>query len=169
MLEIFFPDEMVKRAWNVPYREFYEKGYRTVLFDIDNTLVYPDAPATEECKAFLNQLKKTGYQIMVISNNKGPRVETFAADCGIGYVAKAGKPLRGGYERAMEATGSTPRTTLFVGDQLFTDVWGARRLGIHSILVEPMTTSEEIQIILKRQLEKPVLRVYRKRNEADSK
>ncbi|MCD8327042.1 MAG: YqeG family HAD IIIA-type phosphatase [Lachnospiraceae bacterium] len=168
MLEIFFPDETVKRAWDIPYQDFYNKGYRTVLFDIDNTLVYPDAPATEECRAFLNRLKDMGYHILVISNNKGPRVETFAQDCGIGYVAKANKPLRSGYERAMKAAGSAPQTTLFVGDQLFTDVWGARRLGIYSILVEPMTTAEEIQIILKRQLEKPVLRAYQ-RSQAKAK
>ncbi|MCD7807604.1 MAG: YqeG family HAD IIIA-type phosphatase [Lachnospiraceae bacterium] len=166
MLEKFFPDAMVKRAWDVPYGDFYEKGYRTVLFDIDNTLVYPDAPATEECREFLNALKKIGFQIMVISNNQGPRVESFARDCGIGYVAKANKPLRGGYERAMRITGAVPQTTLFVGDQLFTDVWGAVRLGIYSILVEPMTKTEEIQIVIKRQLEKPVLRAYRKRTQA---
>lgn len=164
MLNCFFPDAAVKRAWDVPYAAFYEKGYRAVLFDIDNTLVYPDAPADGRCKAFLNELKNMGYQIAVISNNKGPRVESFAADCGIGYVAKANKPLHSGYERGMRELGTVPQTTLFVGDQLFTDVWGAGRLGIYSILVEPMTLKEEPQIVLKRLLEKPVLYAYRKKN-----
>ncbi|MCD8381197.1 MAG: YqeG family HAD IIIA-type phosphatase [Lachnospiraceae bacterium] len=163
MLNIFFPDAAVRRAWDVPYADFYEKGYRAILFDIDNTLVYPDAPADEPCKKFINELKNLGYQIAVISNNKGPRVESFAADCGIDYVAKAGKPLRSGYERGMERFHATPQTTLFVGDQLFTDVWGAGRLGIYSILVEPMTLKEEPQIVLKRLLEKPVLYAYRKK------
>ncbi|MCD7750588.1 MAG: YqeG family HAD IIIA-type phosphatase [Lachnospiraceae bacterium] len=163
MLNNFFPDAAVRRAWDVPYADFYAKGYRAVLFDIDNTLVYPDAPADEPCRNFLNELKSLGYQIAVISNNKGPRVESFAIDCGIDYVAKAGKPLRSGYEQGMERLHSTPKTTLFVGDQLFTDVWGARRLGIYSILVEPMTLKEEPQIVCKRLLEKPVLYAYRKR------
>ncbi len=163
MLEIFFPDAAVKRAWDISFEDFYQKGYRAVLFDIDNTLVYPDAPANDSCKAFLNELKRLGYQVAVISNNKGPRVESFAADCGIEYVAKANKPLRSGYERGMRKLHSTPQTTLFVGDQLFTDVWGAGRLGIYSILVEPMTLKEEPQIVLKRLLEKPVLYAYHKK------
>ncbi len=165
-MEIFFPDAAVRRAWEVPFAEFYEKGYRAVLFDIDNTLVYPDAPADQPCKLFLNELKSLGYRIAVISNNKGPRVESFANDCDIDYVAKANKPLRSGYERGMQILHSTPQNTLFVGDQLFTDVWGSGRLGIYSILVEPMTTKEEPQIILKRLLEKPVLRAYRRKEKA---
>lgn len=167
LLERFFPDETAHRAWDIDFARFYGEGRRTVLFDIDNTLVYPDAPADARCRRFLDGLKERGFRIYVISNNKGPRVERFAKDCGIGYVAKAGKPMKKGYQRAMALSGSDPDTTLFVGDQLFTDVWGARRLGIYSILVEPMTKREEIQIVLKRWLEKPVLRRYRGRKQAD--
>ena len=52
--------------------------------------------------------------------------------------------------------------TLFVGDQLFTDVWGAKRTGIKSILVKPIHPKEEIQIVLKRYLEKIVLFFYKR-------
>ena len=54
-------------------------------------------------------------------------------------------------------------TTFFVGDQLFTDVWGANRTGLYSILVKPINPKEEIQIVLKRYLEAVVLMFYRKR------
>ena len=57
---------------------------------------------------------------------------------------------------------TTPENTLFVGDQLFTDVWGANRAGIRSILVKQIAKHEEIQIVLKRKLEKIVLRGYKK-------
>ena len=60
--------------------------------------------------------------------------------------------------------GTDKRTTVFVGDQLFTDVWGAKKAGIHAILVKPMHPKEEIQIVLKRYLEKIVLRSYKKQN-----
>ena len=52
--------------------------------------------------------------------------------------------------------------TLFVGDQLFPDIWGANRLGIQTVLVKPINPKEEIQIVLKRYLEKPILYCYRK-------
>ena len=78
------------------------------------------------------------------------------------YIYKAGKPGRAGYENAMKQLKTDVSTTLFVGDQLFTDVWGARNTGIHSILVQPIDKKEEIQIILKRYLEKIVLASYRR-------
>ena len=58
--------------------------------------------------------------------------------------------------------GTDKTTTLFVGDQLFTDVWGAKKVGIYSILVKPIHPKEEIQIVLKRYLEKIVLYFYLK-------
>ena len=61
------------------------------------------------------------------------------------------------YKKAMEIMGTNEKNTLFVGDQLFTDVWGAKRVGIYSILVKPIHPKEEIQIVLKRYLEKIVL------------
>ena len=57
---------------------------------------------------------------------------------------------------------------MFVGDQLFTDVWGANRAGMYSILVKPMNPREEIQIVLKRYLEKPVLYCYLRRQRRNS-
>ena len=63
----------------------------------------------------------------------------------------------------MEQMGTNEKNTLFVGDQLFTDVWGARNTGIFSILVEPIDKKEEIQIVLKRYLEKIVLFFYRRK------
>ena len=63
----------------------------------------------------------------------------------------------------MEIMGTGRTDTVFVGDQLFTDVWGARRTGIHSILVKPIHPREEIQIVLKRRIEKIVLHFYKKR------
>jgi len=52
--------------------------------------------------------------------------------------------------------------TIFIGDQLFTDIYGAKRAGIRTILVKPIHPKEEIQIVLKRYLEKIVLHFYQK-------
>lgn len=60
----------------------------------------------------------------------------------------------------MQILGTTPENTLFVGDQLFTDVWGAKKAGIVTYLVKPIHPKEEIQIVLKRYLEKVVLYFY---------
>ena len=88
------------------------------------------------------------------------QVKSFADAVGASYIYKAGKPGREGYLRAMEQMHTGVDTTLFVGDQLFTDVWGAKKCGIVTYLTKPIHPKEEIQIVLKRYLEKIVLFFY---------
>lgn len=166
MLENFYPDHEVESAYVIDYEGLYEKGYRGIIYDIDNTLVPHGAPADERAIALFKRLKGIGYQVMLLSNNKEPRVKMFNDSVNAKYIFKAGKPGRVGYERAMKELGTTVENTLFVGDQLFTDVWGAKRVGIESFLVKPIHPKEEIQIVLKRYLEKIVLYFYHKKNRA---
>ena len=163
MIRTFFPDAYLDSVQCIDFEQFYNAGYRGIIFDIDNTLVCHGAPATEEVVAFITYLKSLGYQVMVMSNNKEPRVKSFAdAVGGIEYVYKAGKPAKRSYLYCMEKMNTNVNSTLFVGDQLFTDVWGAKRCGILSILVKPIDKKEEIQIVLKRYLEKIILYFYLK-------
>ena len=113
-------------------------------------------------KEILERLQGMGFAIMVVSNNKEPRVKSFADRLQIGYLHKANKPSPKGYQAAMVMMGSNEKNTLLIGDQIFTDVWGARKAGIYSILVGQIAAHEEIQIILKRKLEKIVLWSYRR-------
>ena len=160
MLQRFYPDEYMDSAYQIEFARLYQEGYRGVIFDIDNTLVPHGAPADEQAKALFSQLKELGYQCCLLSNNKEPRVKMFNDEVQVQYIFKAGKPKVSGYERAMELMGTDKGNTLFVGDQIFTDVYGANRAGIYGILVKPMNPKEEIQIVLKRYLEKIVLIFY---------
>lgn len=160
ILEHFFPDKEVDSSYTIDYETLYEKGYRGILFDIDNTLVPHGAPADERAVALFHRLKTTGFGVMLISNNKEPRVKSFSEQVGAGYIFNAGKPGREGYERAMQEIGTTAGNTVFIGDQLFTDIWGAKRTGIFTYLVKPIHPKEEIQIVLKRRLERIVLFFY---------
>jgi hypothetical protein len=164
MLERFYPDVYLESAYEIDYATLYEQGYRGVIFDIDNTLVPHGAPADERSIALFKKLRDIGYESMLLSNNKEPRVRTFNDKVGSRYIYKANKPFPESYRRAVETMGTTPETTLFVGDQLFTDVWGAKKAGIRTYLVKPIHPKEEIQIVLKRYLEKIVLFFY-KRNQ----
>lgn len=159
------PQEDYASTYDIDFALYYKQGYRGVLFDIDNTLVEHDQPATPRAIRLFEELRAMGMQACAISNNKDYRVRPFADAVGIPYVYKAGKPSAKGYRKGMEIMGTTPETTLFVGDQLFTDVYGARRTGIYSILVKPINPKEEIQIVLKRYLEKIVLWFYVRRQE----
>ena len=78
------------------------------------------------------------------------------------FVEDAHKPFRKNYLKAMELMHTDLNSCIFVGDQIFTDVYGARRCGMRTILVKPLHPKEEIQIVLKRYLEKIVLYFYQK-------
>ena len=160
MLQRFYPDEYMDSAYQIEFARLYQEGYRGVIFDIDNTLVPHGAPADEQAKALFSQLKELGYQCCLLSNNKEQRVKMFNDEVQVQYIFKAGKPKVSGYERAMELMGTDKGNTLFVGDQIFTDVYGAKRAGLRTILTRPIHPKEEIQIVLKRYLEKVVLFFY---------
>ncbi|MDO4303003.1 MAG: YqeG family HAD IIIA-type phosphatase [Bacillota bacterium] len=169
MLECFFPDMYISSTYKIDFQKLYDSGYRGIIFDIDNTLVCHGAPADDRSIRLIESLKSMGYGILLLSNNKEPRVKMFNDAVHVQYIFKAGKPAKAGYQRAMTMLGTDKDNTLFVGDQLFTDVWGARNAGIYSLLVQPINKKEEIQIVLKRYLEKIVLFFYRQKCKKEGK
>ncbi len=163
MLKQFYPDAEYGSAYKIDYRQLYQDGIRGVIFDIDNTLVPHGAPADEQAVELFETLRIIGLKTCLISNNKEPRVEPFARAVGSQYVSDAHKPSVVNYQRAMTLMETDQHTTLFVGDQLFTDVFGANRTGLRSFLVKPIHPKEEIQIVLKRCLERIVLYFYHRK------
>ncbi len=163
MLQLLYPRTWRESAYRLPYEKMAEKGIRGLVFDVDNTLAFHDAPADKKAVELFRRLHELGFKTCLLSNNKEPRVKAFAQEVHASfYVFKGGKPGTKGYKKAMELMGTTPEESVAVGDQLFTDILGANLAGIYSILVTPMNPKEEIQIVLKRYLEKPVLWAYRK-------
>lgn len=162
MFRKFFPDEYLDSTYLIDFEALYKKGYRGVIFDIDNTLVPHGEPADERAEDLFKRLKNTGFQCCLLSNNQYERVSSFNRNIQVHFIENAHKPSRKNYRKAMELMGTTLENTVFVGDQLFTDVYGAKRTGIYNILVKPIHPKEEIQIVLKRKLEKIVLYFYKK-------
>ena len=162
MRHMLYPDEYMDSTYAIDFKKLYKDGYRGILFDIDNTLVPHGAPADERAIALFKELKQIGFTTCLISNNKEPRVKSFCDKVDSDYIFKAGKPKCFGYEKAMERMGTDRSNTLFVGDQIFTDIYGANRTGIRTIMVRYIHPKEEIQIVLKRKLEKIVLFFYRR-------
>ena len=162
LFETFYPDTWVDSTYQIDFDELYKKGYRGLIFDIDNTLVPHGEPADERAKALFAHLKELGFSCCLLSNNQLERVQMFNRDVQVHYIEDAHKPSRKNYLKAMELMGTDLSDTVFIGDQLFTDVYGAKRTGMANILVKPINPKEEIQIVLKRYLEKIVLHFYQK-------
>lgn len=162
MFRRFYPKRLAPSSYDIEYEKLYEEGYRGILFDIDNTLVEHGADASERAVQLLKRLKKIGFQICLISNNSEERVRRFNERIGANYIHKARKPSIKNYIRAVKLMGTRIDNTVFVGDQLFTDVYGANRVGMMTYLVKPIHPKEEIQIVLKRKLERIVLYFYQR-------
>ena len=160
LFRTFYPDAFVASSYVIDYEKLYRKGYGGITVDIANPLVPHGAPADGRAVRLFERLRTAGFDTCLISNNQEPRVKPFADQVGSRYIFNAHKPSVKNYKRAMELMGTDQKTTLFIGDQLFTDVWGAKRSGIKSILVRPIYPKEEIQIVLKRYLERIVLYFY---------
>ncbi len=165
IIERFFPDEYEISAAGIDYERLRDEGVRGIIFDIDNTLVPHDAPADEGAVALFKKLHDLKFKCLLLSNNDKERVKTFADKVVYtDFINNAGKPGREGYRRALNKLGTGVKDTVFVGDQLFTDIFGAKRAGIRTILVSKVNDREKFHIKLKRILEKPILYMYFKGN-----
>jgi len=162
MLRRFYPKRIADSAYDIDYEKLYEQGYRGLLFDIDNTLVEHGADASDRAIELFKRLKRIGFKCCLISNNSQERVMRFNREIGVDFIHKANKPSSKNYIAAMKLIGSNIKNTIFIGDQLFTDVYGANRIGMMTYLVKPIHPKEEIQIVLKRKLERIVLYFYRR-------
>lgn len=150
IFRMFYPTECYSSAYLIDFEDLYQKGFRGLLTDVDNTLVPHNAPADDRALRLISELKTMGWRICIISNNDEPRVRPFADLAKCPYVFQAQKPSAAGYLKGMQITGTKKEETLFLGDQLFTDIWGANHAGIRSMLVTPMARDPKFYIRLKR-------------------
>jgi HAD superfamily phosphatase (TIGR01668 family) len=158
------PDLYLDDIYGITPAFLKEKGIRAVLLDIDNTLVtYDDPKPTPSVLAWLQTLKDNGIEAAFISNNHKDRVELFNEDLQYFATWDSRKPSGKCYRAAMKHFGTDTTNTAVIGDQVFTDVWSAKRLGLFAILVKPIKDKTNLFFKTKRLLEKPVLAAYRRR------
>lgn len=142
-LQHLTPHEYVHSVYHIDLDKLWQNGKRLLLSDLDNTLVgwnHPHVP--EELSVWLLEAKQRGFEICLISNNRGDRVQEFAARSGLTAIAAARKPRPAAFVRAMQQFGRRSDETVMIGDQLFTDVKGGNRVGIYTVLVLPVDRRE---------------------------
>ena len=134
------PCRVVGSVYELRPAALREAGVRVVLADLDNTLIsYEQSLPTPALRAWKEELEREGIGLFVVSNSrKSRRCPRFCQALGVDYVRHAGKPGGKGFRTALERAGLTPGQAVMVGDQIFTDVWGANRAGIYSVLVRPI-------------------------------
>lgn len=162
MLERFYPYEYAESVFAIDYDKLYRLGYRGILFDIDNTLVHHGEDSTEEVDALFQTIHKAGLRTLLLSNNDEERIQRFLRHIDSFYISDAGKPGTGGYRQALRMLGIRKAEAVVIGDQLFTDIYGANRCGIASILVRYLRRPGEKKIGKRRRAEQIILWFYRR-------
>ena len=138
-------------------------GVRALLCDIDNTLApYEQDEPDDSIRAWVNELRENGIRIALVSNNHAPRVERFNATLGLPAYPDSGKPKKKTLLRAMETLGVTPRETAMLGDQLLTDAYAGKHIGLPALIVPPIKDKTNPFFRFKRLCERPFIRRYAK-------
>ena len=164
LVKMLIPDRMAESVYTMDFKKEYERGIRGIIFDIDNTLVPHGYPADERAKDLFEELKRCGIKGCIVSNNHEKRVRPFAEALGAFYVFDAGKPKKAGYLSGMKEMGTGLSDTLVIGDQLITDILGAKRLKVESVCVRPIDLSTDPPFVkFKRILEKIVFRLRKEK------
>ena len=164
----FIPTIYKETVFDIDYTKLYESGIRLILTDLDNTLVsYKDNCVNDKLLTWLKSRQEEGFEVIIISNNSSEvRVKEFAAKLGIPYVAKAMKPLKGGFKKVLKLASRkyNPNEIVALGDQLMTDVFAANRMNYTSVLVKAIDRkTEKWTTRVNRILEGHVLKVIEKK------
>lgn len=160
MLKKFYPYEYAESVFDLDYDKLYELGYRGIIFDIDNTLVHHGADSTPEVDRLFREIHSKKLKTVILSNNSKERIERFLKNIDSPYIHEANKPAPEGFYNALKLLGTEKEHTVVIGDQLFTDIFGANRCGIPNILVKFLRREGETKIGKKRTVEKVVLKFY---------
>ena len=155
MIEKVIPDIYQKSIYYINYDKLYKKGIRCIIFDLDNTITPSHIKKpTKRLKKLFDELRDKGFKVIIMSNAPKHRIEPFKTYLNVDACAFSLKPRKNKYERIMEKFKYKHTEVAAVGDQLLTDIYGANKLDLTSILVNPLTDHDYTITIINRIIEK---------------
>ena len=159
----FLPKFLFPRLTDITPGFLHREHIRLLLMDFDNTMLpYTTNVPTQELLDWLEGMKAAGITLCIVSISHKARVPAFSDAYDVSCVIRAAKPGTRGIREAMERFGAKQSETALVGDQLYTDVLGAKRAGVTALIVKSIH-NHTIWLKLRHLLEVPVLAMARKR------
>ncbi|MBY0220992.1 YqeG family HAD IIIA-type phosphatase [Mammaliicoccus sciuri] len=164
VLKHFLPSEYVKSVLHIKPEKLVKQGIKGIITDLDNTLVEWDrADATQDIMAWFKSMHDAGLQITIVSNNHIERVSHFCDPLGIPFICEARKPLKQAFHQAIATLGLPKDEIVMIGDQLLTDVLGANRVGLQTILVVPVASSDAPITKFNRAIERRIMARFKRK------
>lgn len=159
------PDRIFSKINEITPSLLKSEGVSALILDIDNTLAprYVELP-DDALKDWIAELRRTDVELYIISNNRTNRVTKFAEALGVPFYCNGMKPFPQTFLRAVREMGVGRDRVAAVGDQIYTDIFGAHLAGIRAWLVNPIDSRENLLFKIRRRLEKPFLNRYYRQN-----
>lgn len=165
MRSYLMPDALFDHYYDLTPAYLLQCGVRVLLLDIDNTLVPYEQPVPDSAlRAWLGALADAGIAVAFVSNNHADRVTLFNRELGLPAYPDAKKPLKRTVLHVLHDLGASRGEAAIMGDQIFTDVYAAKRVGMRAYLVPPIRDKRDWLTRCKRLLEKPIIKRYQKKN-----
>ena len=159
MVPFFRPHAFAPRITHIDPVELRDRGVRGAIVDLDNTLVgFRALEPLEEDARWVVRAAEAGVRVCVLTNNGTPWASTVAQNLGVPCIPRARKPMPHGFVRALRLLELEREEAVVIGDQLFTDVLGARLAGLEVILVEPLVRHDPWNTRPLRWIERTILR-----------
>lgn len=159
-----YPNFYFKKVTEISPEFLKENNIKALILDVDNTLLDFDLKYVENLDTWYKNINENNIKCMIVSNsNKTHKVEMVAKFLNISYIKFATKPLKRGFKKAVSELDLPPENIAAVGDQIFTDVIGANRMKMVSILVEPLAEKDIWMTKIKRPIENLIIKKYLKK------
>ncbi|HEV3157064.1 MAG TPA: YqeG family HAD IIIA-type phosphatase [Candidatus Baltobacteraceae bacterium] len=140
---VFAPDRFAHSLGRVSLDELVSEGVQGIILDLDNTIVaFGGEDIDPADRAWIKAAKERGLRIVLLSNNFSARVGCISENLDVPAISCALKPLPTAFLRALRLLKTERRATIVVGDQLLTDVLGAKLVGLRSILTTPIVAHD---------------------------
>lgn len=168
---LIYPKIYLENVTKITFEFLKENNIKAIILDIDNTLIDFDKKLLPGVKKWCNNLKGQGIKFYILSNtNKKQKVENVANELDIPYIMFAKKPFKKGFIKIKKELELNENRIAVVGDQIFTDVIGANRAGMYSILTKPIDKRDILMTRIKRPLENMIVKRYlnKKRGKLDN-
>ena len=162
MITRFVPHQHLTSVFELNLDELREQGIRGLIFDLDNTLgAWGFKTWDEHILAWLGEVETLGFRLAFLSNDEGIDRDAVRTELnGHPLRFNAGKPSAAGFREMLAALDLAASEVAMIGDQIFTDVLGARRVGLYTVLVRPFDPDTETSATrVRRWLERGILRL----------
>lgn len=162
--KFFLPDDFIEKYEfiDVEYMNMHNK--KVIISDLDNTLISWDSKKdTKELNRWLKKMRRAGFDIIVVSNNTEERVQEFCKQLNLQYVAGAKKPFTLGFKKALKKLNRKPEEAIILGDQVLTDIFGAKNFGVMSVLVKPISKTDAFKTRINRFFEGIIIAILRRK------